>query len=139
MKSKRALKFFDQGFNCSQSIFSAFAPAIGLTRVKALRIASAFGGGICRRGELCGAITGSIMAIGLKYGRGRANDEAAKEKTYRLAQKLMRWFERRYGTMLCGKLIKVDIRKNKKIWSRFHPEICRELVKATALHLDHLL
>jgi C_GCAxxG_C_C family probable redox protein len=139
LKTERALKYFDQGFSCSQSVLSAFSPVFGLNRTQALRIASAFGGGICRRGDLCGAITGGLMVIGLKHGRARANDVTAKEKTYRLAQRFMRWFERQYGTLLCRELIGVDLSKSEKRRSRSHADICREIVQATQAYLYRLL
>ena len=49
------------------------------------------------------------MLIGLKYGKAKPDDEAAKEKTYRLVRDFVRRFEQRHGTMRCRKLINADI------------------------------
>lgn len=135
---KETLDFFDKGFSCSQSVLGALAPGLGLSRIKALRVASAYGGGICRRGDLCGAVTGGLMAIGLKFGHANAQDLAAKEKTYRIAQEFIQWFEKRYSTLLCRELLGAGKKKNKSERLKFHSEICRKIVKSTAEYIDHM-
>jgi C_GCAxxG_C_C family probable redox protein len=97
------------GFSCSQAVFSAFAPQLGLDRELALKIASAFGGGMARRGETCGAVTGALMVIGLKYGRTDVEDEQAKEQTYALAQRFVQMFTQRHGSIVCQELLDCDI------------------------------
>ena len=64
---ERALECFDKNYNCSQSIFSTYAPRFGVNTEHSLKIASAFGGGIARMGNICGAVSGALMTIGLKY------------------------------------------------------------------------
>ena len=75
----RAGSGFEEGFNCSQAVFSAWAEELGLDRETALRVATAFGGGMGHRGDTCGAVTGAFMAIGLKHGRLRADDEETRD------------------------------------------------------------
>jgi C_GCAxxG_C_C family probable redox protein len=100
---------FQQGFNCSQSVFSTFAEQMGVDRETALKIACAFGGGMGRLGETCGAVTGALMVIGLKYGMINAEDQAAKDKTYAVAREFMRRFNEQYGETTCKALLGVDI------------------------------
>lgn len=76
---ERTLSAFDEGFSCSQSVFSAFAPELGLDREMALRVATAFGGGMGHRGDTCGAVTGAFLAIGLKHGRVKAEDREIRD------------------------------------------------------------
>jgi C_GCAxxG_C_C family probable redox protein len=83
-KSEQAAEFFSSGFNCCQSVFAPFAVEFGLDQAHALRLAQAFGGGMVSRGETCGAVTGSFMALGLKHGKSQAKDNDAKDKTYAL-------------------------------------------------------
>ncbi len=135
---RKALSLFNQGFSCSQAVFGALAPGLGLDRLKALRIASAYGGGICRRGELCGAVSGGLMAIGLKFGHTKAKDLAGKEAIYRIAQRFIKWFEKKYGTLICCELTGVDIGVDGKRRPRFHSEICRGIVQATEKYLNQL-
>jgi C_GCAxxG_C_C family probable redox protein len=58
-----------------------------------------------RRGEICGAVTGGILALGLKYGRGARQDRSATEETYRKTLDLMERFEQRHGSCVCRVLL----------------------------------
>jgi C_GCAxxG_C_C family probable redox protein len=60
-----ALQRFQQGYSCSQSVFSVLAEPLGIETGTAMRVAAGFGGGIARSAETCGCVTGAIMAIGL--------------------------------------------------------------------------
>lgn len=102
-----ALENFEQGFNCAQSILAAFAPRHGLTREHALKIACPFGSGMMR-GSTCGAVTGSLMVIGLAHGRCNAGDMAARSKTYALAQAFQDRFDAQHGTCSCEELLGLD-------------------------------
>lgn len=70
-----------KGCNCAQIVFSYFAEKNGLDINKALKITSAFGGGM-GKGDICGAITGAYMALGLIYGNDLENSDRSilKEK-----------------------------------------------------------
>lgn len=70
-----------KGLNCAQIVFSYFAEKNGLDINKALKITSAFGGGM-GKGDVCGAITGAYMALGLIYGNDLENSDRSilKEK-----------------------------------------------------------
>jgi C_GCAxxG_C_C family probable redox protein len=106
----QAVACFDEGFNCSQAVFSAFAPQLGLDRVVALKVAGPFGGGIGRMGETCGAVTGALMVIGLKYGQTTSEDKAAKEKSYELVRQFAERFKaRNRGCLACRELLGADI------------------------------
>lgn len=105
----RAADFFNNGFSCSQSVFMAFAPEVGLEVGQAARIASPFGGGISRMGETCGAVTGALMALGAKLGHQVGGDDVAKERMYELARMLFASFKERNGTLLCRELLGIDI------------------------------
>ena len=60
-------RLFDQGFDCAQTVFSAFAEDLDLDEETALKIAAGFGGGM-HQGDMCGCVTGGLMVLGLKYG-----------------------------------------------------------------------
>jgi len=80
-ETDRAAQRFEQGFSCAQAIVAAFGAQYGLDTQQALRVAGAFGGGMARMGETCGAVTGAFMVFGLLYGKTQAEDDAAKDKT----------------------------------------------------------
>jgi len=108
-KVKLAVATFGEGFNCSQAVLSALAPDLGLDRETALRVAGAFGAGIARMGQTCGAVSGALMVLGLKYSQIRANDKQAKEEMYALAGEFMKRFEARHGSTLCRELLGYDV------------------------------
>ena len=87
-KSDRAAALFEEGFSCSQAVFTAFSGDLGLDRDISLKLSQPFGGGMAHLGEACGAVTGAFMAIGLKYGRTRAADLEARERTYALMRQV---------------------------------------------------
>ena len=97
---------FARGFNCAQSIFSAFAERFGVSSELALRLSAPFGAGLARQGEVCGALSGALMILGLQYGRDRPND---KEDIYQLAHEFIYQFQQRHGAILCRELLGHDI------------------------------
>jgi C_GCAxxG_C_C family probable redox protein len=105
-----ALQRFQQGYSCSQSVFSTLAEPLGIEAGVALRIAAGFGGGIARSAETCGCVTGAIMAIGSAQ-RDVSPDRNAveREKTYELARRMMREFSERNGSTECRLLMGCDI------------------------------
>ncbi|MCX6566374.1 MAG: C-GCAxxG-C-C family protein [Candidatus Aminicenantes bacterium] len=109
-KSEIAAETFRSGFSCSQAVFTAFADGDGLDRKAALKLSQAMGGGMAHLGFTCGAVTGAFLAIGLRHGRSRAEDLAAKEKTYAVMTEFARRFRARHGEDLtCPGLVGVDL------------------------------
>jgi C_GCAxxG_C_C family probable redox protein len=104
-----AIERFLGPYNCAQSVFSAFAPGLGLDVAAALRIAGAFGAGIAYTGETCGAVTGALMVIGLKYGKGAPDDDAAKELCQAKARVFLSKFQTACGTSRCRELTGYDV------------------------------
>jgi C_GCAxxG_C_C family probable redox protein len=102
-------RYFRQGFSCSQAVLAAVSEPLGLDKERALKLSQAFGGGMARMGLTCGAVTGAMLAIGLKCGRTRPEDEEAKEKTYALVHEFIRRFRDRHGSIVCRELIGVDL------------------------------
>ena len=104
-RSDRAAEKFLAGYNCAQSVLWSFSPELGLDAELSLKVACGFGAGIARRQEVCGAVTGGIMVIGLRHGRGEKQDRTATEATYAKTQELIRRFEARHGTCNCRQLL----------------------------------
>ncbi len=97
---------FRQHLNCSQSVFLVFAVPLGMEEEMALRLASPFGGGVARRGEICGAVSGALLVLGLAH--GSATPEG-KEQVYRLSQEFMQKFEAKHPGILCRQLLGYDL------------------------------
>lgn len=104
-KSILAIQTFDGGYNCSQSVFSVFAPDYGISKDLSLRLAGPLGAGIARRQETCGAVTGAIMALGLKFGKGENGNDEDKKRSYDMAKQFIAEFETKFGTISCLQLL----------------------------------
>lgn len=101
----QAVSDFAAGYSCSQSVLRAFAARFGMEPEEACRLASAFGGGMGRSGRTCGAVTGALMALGLRYGFTDPQDKATKEQVYILAQEFLAAFEAKHGSTDCPGLL----------------------------------
>lgn len=105
----RASALFAEGFSCSQAVFLAFAEELGLDRETALKLSQALGGGMGHLGQACGAVSGAFLAISLKHGRSRADDMAARDRTYERMKRLADLFRERYGSISCPGLLGLDL------------------------------
>ena len=140
---ERALKNFSRGFNCAQAVLSAYSRELGLEPTQGHRVSQSFGAGMARLAGTCGAVTGGLMVIGLKYGKTEAQDEAAKERTYALAQEFVRKFKSKHGSLTCLGLLGHHIGTPRGLKAlqkkKFHQKICPEYVRDAVLILDRLL
>lgn len=105
---KLAYKYFTDGYNCAQSVFAAFSEEMGIDEKTALRMSSAFGGGMGRLREVCGAVSGMFMVLGVLYGYDEAKNDAAKKLLYTRVQSFAGQFKDEYGTIICRELIGVE-------------------------------
>jgi C_GCAxxG_C_C family probable redox protein len=133
-KAEDALACFNSGFSCSQALLSTYCEDFGMGREDALKVSCAFGAGMGRIAETCGAVTGAFMVLGLKYGKFKADDEASKEKTYALVGEFARQFKARNGTIVCKELLGADMStpegmkyaKEHKLASKLCPKFVRD-------------
>ncbi|MCL1794221.1 MAG: C-GCAxxG-C-C family protein [Oscillospiraceae bacterium] len=138
-REEKATNLFSKGYNCAQSVLGAYCEKSGLNPDTALKLANGFGGG-ARCGELCGAVSGAIMAIGLKCGFCVEGDLAQKgycnKKTYEFMEK----FKEKNGSALCRDLLGIDIRHpddhNAPAAKEAHRTICPELVASAVRILE---
>ncbi len=100
-----AVSKFMEGYNCAQAILYSFCDTLGFDKDTALKTACGFGAGMGRREEVCGAVTGGIMVLGLRYGRGENQDGAKTDQTYGKVRALMGEFAARHGTYICRRLL----------------------------------
>lgn len=106
--SEKATERFSEGYNCAQSVLlTIFEHWKGKSDLIP-KIATGFGGGIGRCGSICGALTGGVMAIGIKYGTNKPSPEK-RLKAYELSRRLYKEFENRHGSVFCRDLIGYDL------------------------------
>jgi C_GCAxxG_C_C family probable redox protein len=108
-KSDEALASFKNKFTCSSAIFSVFAEELGLDDIMAKKIACGFGAGISQTGNICGAVSGAVMVIGLKFGKARSGDDTATEKTRSMVRQFVQEFIARNGSVKCTELLGYDL------------------------------
>jgi C_GCAxxG_C_C family probable redox protein len=110
-----AMAAFRSGFSCSQAVCLAFADDYGIDRTMALKLSCSFGAGMARTENTCGAVTGALMVIGMKYGRTATDDLAAREKTYAVANTFIREFLRRRHSINCTDLLGYNLSDPKQL------------------------
>jgi C_GCAxxG_C_C family probable redox protein len=100
-RQQKAVWTFANGYNCAQSVFAVLAPDLGLDKDTAMKMASPFGSGIAYMQDTCGAVTGALMALGLKYGKGENGTTKDKERAYELSKQFIEAFRRTTGGSVC--------------------------------------
>ena len=147
---EKAVEVFKGGLSCSQAVLGAYCERFGLDKKTAYKISSGFGGGM-HLDQTCGAVTGAIMAIGLKYGRTRpvlsevegADDVKARIKTAETVVEFAKKFKARHGSINCTSLIGCNIStlegfeeaKKKDLFK----QVCPKYVISAAEILDEML
>lgn len=140
---KDSVATFLEDLNCSQSVFSAFAPSLGLDRKTALKLSTGFGGGIAGKGEICGAVSGAYLTLGLRFGRSEKEDLESKQKTLDVIAEFDALFLERNGSLYCSKLLGGDMSKSeekqKLIENKSFENICPQFIKDAAEILNQII
>lgn len=140
---EKAFSCFNKGYSCSQAILSTFGPKFGLEYNLAIRIAGGFGGGIARLGYTCGAVSGAIMVLGLKFSPLKASDQKNKDKTYDMIRTFINKFNSIHGSTACRELLDCDIStpegRLKAIEKGLFQNLCPKLVRDSASILEELI
>lgn len=136
--SDRAIELFMEGKNCSQAVFAAFAPDLGLSEEMALAVSIGLGGGVGRMREVCGAISGSAMVVGLKY------PELDKTEVYQLVRQIMDEFKKTNHSIVCKELLGlVEAEKSSAPEARtpeyYQKRPCVKIVEDAALATEKVL
>jgi C_GCAxxG_C_C family probable redox protein len=142
-KVKEAVSCFTEGFNCSQSIFSTYAPELGLDREATLKMSCSFGAGMSMMGETCGAVNGALMVIGLKLGNISADDIESKERTYAVVRDFISRFIQCNGSIKCKDILGCDISTTEGLEMAKEKQLittlCPKFVEDAALIIEQIL
>lgn len=107
---ERAGELFLEGFNCSQSVFTAFCHRFGMDEETAKKVSAGLGGGVGRMREVCGAVSGAAMVLGSVASAASGDDAEGKAKNYELVREFSERFKERHGgTVICREMLKLDI------------------------------
>ena len=102
---QKAEELFLQGYNCAQAVSFACAENCGVPPELVVKLATGFGAGMGRTQETCGAVSGAILALGLRGGRALGDDKARTTETYGKVQALLRDFAALHGSCSCRELL----------------------------------
>ena len=138
----KAAELFLGGYNCAQAMAVAFCDVTGLEPDFAARMASSFGGGMGRMREVCGAVSGMYMVLGLLYGYETPGDDVSKKRLYTDVQALAAQFRERTGSIICREILKnppSDPNPTPRTAEFYRQRPCARMVMAAAELLDGFL
>ena len=140
---KKALSQFATGCNCCQSITTAYGPDYDLDVQKALKVGAAFGGGMSRLGNTCGAVSGVLMIIGMAFRNSDPEDIENKELVYEIGRRFLDQFTGIHRTVMCRDLIGIDMNDEQDMQrareTGIFEEKCPNFVKTAAELLENIL
>ena len=132
---EEAVQLFENGYVCSQAVFAAFSEDFGISKDHALKIGACFGRGM-RKGEVCGACTGALMALGLKYGE-------SKTKSNEICVEFLEEFEKENGSYICRDLLGCDIATPEGVKyardNNLFKEVCPKMVESASKITKNLI
>ena len=101
----KAAELFLSGYNCAQAVAVAYSEELGLTERQAAKMVSAFGGGMGRMREVCGAVSGMLFVLSSLYGYDTPGDDVSKKRLYSEVQELASRFRAENGSIICRELL----------------------------------
>lgn len=132
-----AVRLFESGYNCAQSVFAAYADLLGMDKETALKLASPMGAGIGRMREVCGTVSAMSLLLGLKEGNADALDEEAKKRVYEKTRAMADRFKEENGSIICRELLGITGREqsaapSQRTESYYMTRPCSRLVASAA-------
>jgi C_GCAxxG_C_C family probable redox protein len=142
--AQTAKELFLQGYNCSQSVVAAFCDETGLDVETSLKISSSFGAGMGKLREVCGAVSGVFMVLGLLYGYSNPDDFQTKTELYERVQLLGNQFKTTNGSFICRELLGLSQKEESSVPEQrtkayYKKRPCAELVEQAAELLDEYI
>lgn len=139
---EKALSYLANEFNCAQAVLGAFASDFGIDEELALKLATEFGGGV-RCGQLCGAVSGAMLVLGLKYGNYHSGDKDEISKAYNISVEFNKRFCERNNSIVCKELLGYDfsIPEHRKIIreQNIMMQICPQMVTDAVEIVEQLI
>lgn len=138
-----AMSHFKQGYNCAQSVVMAFCDRTRLTEEESARLASSFGGGLGRLREVCGAVSGMAIVLGILYGYDDPKAPGAVQGHYALVQEAAGAFRAKNRSIVCRELLgdggPIRTAPEARTAEYYRKRPCVELVGDAADILDRII
>ena len=136
---KTAADLFDQGFSCSQAVFAAFCGPYGLDETMALKLSCGLGGGV-KHGGICGAVSGAVLIVGLKYGHTDGADKEGKALCGAKTVELLNAFRQRNNHLTCRDILGCDVSteagRQQALEQNLFKTVCVDMVTSAAEILE---
>jgi len=107
VRTEQAIENFKKGYNCAQSVALAYADLFHVDMETIKQLSAPFGGGMGRLREVCGAVTGAFLILGMEYPVTVPNDRPSKAANYAAVQRVGLQFKDRMGSYICADLLKI--------------------------------
>lgn len=135
---------FLSGHNCAQAVFCAFEDLTQMDDKLALRLTSSMGGGVGRLREICGALSGAALVLGVLYGSEDPNDAEAKAAHYARVQEVAEKFRAQTGSVVCRELLQLAEQKSEptpeaRTAAYYHARPCQAFVEIAARAVDEYI
>ena len=135
---------FNQGYNCCQAVLAEYASRLELPAPEAFRIGAAFGAGMGRRGHICGAVSGALIVIGLRFCSFDPEDLATRDLVYSHTQRFMERFKSEYGSLYCRDLLgrdffipgQYELARQEQLFDRSCPSYVNGAIEILAEHFS---
>lgn len=141
-RKERVDTLFMKGYNCSQTVFALFSESYGIDETTAAKIATGLGSG-ARKGDICGAVSGALMVLGLAYGQESLTDNERKMQAYDQSDQFIERFEEVMGSIVCKELFGYDIsipeEKAIILEKQLIPKICPKAIKTAVDILETMV
>lgn len=144
-RSDEAVRLFEEGHNCAESVVGAFSEIFNLDKNLAMKMMSGFGAGMGRMREVCGAMSGITFIEGLKNGPEDPKDIKAKTTNYENVRELAKEFEKRNGgSIICKKLLGLEKMENSarpsdRTSEYYKKRPCKEIVREAAQIIEEMV
>ncbi len=144
-RTEKAVNLFKSGFNCSQSVFAAYADLFGMDEETALKVSAGLGGGVGRSREVCGAVSAAAMLVGMKFGATDGDDAEAKQRTYAVVQQIIAEFRQTNPSIVCRELLALSENQNTdpkpeaRTEKYYQKRPCAQLVEDSAKAVEKIL
>ena len=141
---EKAVELFKSGYNCSQSVFAAYADLFGIDSETALKVSAGLGGGCGRQRELCGAVSGAAMIIGLKFGSVDGNDREGKKLCYEKVREFTAEFKKTNPSIVCRELLGIgttpeSAQPDERNQQYYQKRPCAQIVSDSARALEKII
>lgn len=138
----KAAELFLSGYNCAQSVAVAFCDVTGLEEKYTARMVSAFGGGMGRLREVCGAVSGMFFVLSLLYGYDTPGDDESKMWLYTDVQALAAKFREQCGSIICREILKnppTDPKPSPRTAEYYRVRPCARMVLVAGQLMDEFI